>query len=479
MTGGNLHQGAASRGNLVVQSAVNDRLKSPGRLLEPSGRRSIRAVVLVLLSLAVCAAGTAATAQYGPSEQETLFVQTLRDPANHELTFAFVKVATANGDYEAAIGALERLLFYQPNLTRVKLELSILYSRLGSYEMARGYLRDAANDPSVDEPTRARVAASISAVDKQSQPSRFSGFFQTGMRYQSNASFMPDSGLVRFAGQDFSLFPTTSRKPDWNWFGIAGLAHDYDFQNDRGDRLETRFIGYLTNQHRFSELDVGLFEVSFGPRLALAPSVLPGVTVKPYIVGGRAWVGGSEYLTSAGAGVSVGMPIGTTSAIEPTVEYRRADADLFRNGLFSSVGSGDVVSVGFSSGTRLTEGIRLEGRSFYRRGDATLNYQSFYQLVSEFALTMEVTPPFPAIAQKWTVSPFLRLVNTRFEAPNPFIDAFRRRRDDEWRVGTLFDLPLTQHLGVSTTIQYAKTHSNLPNYRTDNLSIVVGPTARF
>ncbi len=55
-------------------------------------------------------------AQDATLQQEILFQQTLSDPANIEASFAFARVATANGDYEAAIGALERILFFQPGL---------------------------------------------------------------------------------------------------------------------------------------------------------------------------------------------------------------------------------------------------------------------------------------------------------------------------------------------------------------------------
>jgi len=61
-----------------------------------------------------------AYAQTPAPEQDQLFQKMLRNPKNIEITFAYVKVATANGDYEAAIGALERILFYQPGLARVK-----------------------------------------------------------------------------------------------------------------------------------------------------------------------------------------------------------------------------------------------------------------------------------------------------------------------------------------------------------------------
>ena len=107
------------------------------------------------------------------------------------------------------------------------------------------------------------------------------------------------------------------------------------------------------------------------------------------------------------------------------------------------------------------------------------SWQSFNQFVSEAALNIEFDPPAVQIPRRWTFAPFVRLIDTRFEMPNPIIDARVRRRDDEWRVGAQLDAPLTATLGVSALAQYAKTSSNLPNYRTDNWSFAIGPTARF
>ncbi len=61
------------------------------------------------------------------SQYDTLFQRILADPANLDANFQFAEIATQLGDLEAAIGALERIIFYNPNLPRVRLELGILY----------------------------------------------------------------------------------------------------------------------------------------------------------------------------------------------------------------------------------------------------------------------------------------------------------------------------------------------------------------
>ena len=47
---------------------------------------------------------------------------------HYDLTYDLVRVSSRIGDYQAAIGALERLLFYNPDLARVRYELGSLYT---------------------------------------------------------------------------------------------------------------------------------------------------------------------------------------------------------------------------------------------------------------------------------------------------------------------------------------------------------------
>lgn len=411
------------------------------------------------------------------SVQDQLFQQMVRNPGNHEVTFAYVKVATERGDYEAAIGALERLLFYNPKLTRVKYELGALYFRLGSYEMARRYFKEALASPDIDAITKERVETYLPDTEKQLQPSRFSGFAQTGIRSQSNASFAPGGGVLRLGGQDLALLPTARQKSDINWFGLVGLSHDYDLQNQRGDVLETRAVGYLTEQSRLKDLNVGFVDLSFGPRLALAPELLPGVTIKPYVVGGNTWIGGSSYFSTAGAGIGVKIPVNDRFTFGPDFEWRRAD---FRNtDPVAGFGSSDWYTTSLTASWNIAQQIKLDARGLYRRGDASLVFQSFDQWAIEAALTLEFSPPFVWMSRNWSVAPFARWIDTRFDAPNPFIDPLVTRSDGQWSVGALFNAPVTKNFGVSAAVQYDKVNSSLPNYRLENFSVMFGPTARF
>src|SRR3954454_22013378 len=98
-------------------------------------------------------------------DYESLFQQMYRTPANLDVSFKFAEQAVARGDYEAAIGALERMLVFNPDLPRVKLELGVLYFKLGSYELARGYFQDALK--SAPDDIRGQVQAYLAEIDRR------------------------------------------------------------------------------------------------------------------------------------------------------------------------------------------------------------------------------------------------------------------------------------------------------------------------
>src|SRR5471030_1119389 len=92
---------------------------------------------------------TAATAQpdAGPSDAlrtkyDQAFAESLEKPADPDVLVHFAEVAVEFGDIEGAISALERLLLIDAEQPEVKLELGVLYYRIGSTEVARSYLQD-------------------------------------------------------------------------------------------------------------------------------------------------------------------------------------------------------------------------------------------------------------------------------------------------------------------------------------------------
>jgi TolA-binding protein len=90
---------------------------------------------------------------------EQAFAQSLEKPSDPQTLVHFAETAVAVGDIEGAISALERLLLIDGDQPDVKLELGVLYYRLGSTEAARAYLQDvsSSNDASGEDKERANT----------------------------------------------------------------------------------------------------------------------------------------------------------------------------------------------------------------------------------------------------------------------------------------------------------------------------------
>ncbi|KAF0211315.1 MAG: hypothetical protein FD172_1973 [Methylocystaceae bacterium] len=141
--------------------------------------------------------------------------------------------------------------------------------------------------------------------------------------------------------------------------------------------------------------------------------------------------------------------------------------------------TGDVVTGYLSSSYRLTNDLRLEGRVAYTRAWAGNPQQSSDQVDVQAMLRLEVDPPFPIIPRRWTLAPYGRFTHLAFDAANPVINPFVARRDTVWIGGLMVDLPITPYFGFAGNVEYARNDSNLPNFKTDNVSVSFGPTAKF
>ena len=75
-------------------------------------------------------------------ERQLIFDQLIEEPTNQSNLFKYANLSIILGDLEAAIGVFEQMLIYKPDLPRIKLELGVLYFRLGEYASAKRYLDD-------------------------------------------------------------------------------------------------------------------------------------------------------------------------------------------------------------------------------------------------------------------------------------------------------------------------------------------------
>jgi len=87
----------------------------------------------------------------------------MQRPDDPEVLAKFAQLAVQIGDIEGAISALERMLLIDGEQPEVKLELGVLYYRLGSTEAARTYLEEARTSPLASPETKQRASTYLQA----------------------------------------------------------------------------------------------------------------------------------------------------------------------------------------------------------------------------------------------------------------------------------------------------------------------------
>lgn len=447
---------------------------------------SIRTIGYAIASVAFFSAASMSTA---PAQQtllqaataspaiqydyDALFRQMYQSPSDLDVSFKFAEQAVARGDYEAAIGALERMLFFNPNLPRVKLELGVLYLKLGSYEMARSYLLEAIKGPVPDE-IRGQVNAYLAQIDRRLSVYDYSVFTQAGLRYQTNANVGPNDLLVRALGQDAILDSRFGKRPDWNAFQTVAASVGYKF-NMRGDALEASLLALGSQQFRLSQFNLGLVELVAGPRIAIGQNA----SFKVYGIGDMVWLGDANYFNAAGGGISARSTIGEIGVIEGFVEGRHRAFFNSVNFPTAAEQTGDFLSSGVVTELLLTSRLRGVIRAGYDQNQAIFDYNSYKRYSIDLAFPYEFTLPVFGTPHQFVVAPTLGFSWANYAAPNLIIDPTTLRNDSEQRYGAIFDAQIYSNVGLRTQIQYSKIDSSLSNYRTSNFAVGFGPTVRF
>jgi hypothetical protein len=438
-------------------------------------------VFCVAASVALCSGAAAQQIDVPPPsttsivklDYETLFQQMYKSPSNLDVSFKFAEQAVARGDYEAAIGALERMLFFNPNLPRVKLELGVLYFKLGSFELARGYLQDAIKGADVPDDIRAQVRAYLAEIDRRLSRYEYSVFLQGGMRYQTNANVGPNGLMVRALGQDAILGNQFGKQPDWNCFQTVSAYYAYKM-NLRGDAIEVTFQGLNSTQVKLDQFNLGLIEVTVGQRVAVGQNA----SFKYYGIGDQVWLGGANYFNAVGGGLSARTTIGSLGIVEAYIEDRHRNFFDSLNYPTASQQTSDLITAAIT--TDLAFGpLHWTTRVGYDESRAIFDYNSYKRYSIDVAFPFAFELLLFGTPHQFVFAPTVGYSRADYATPNPIIDPMLVRHDNEQRYGAIFDAQIVDNIGARTQILYSRIDSSLPNYTTNNFSVAFGPTVRF
>ncbi|MFZ5784738.1 MAG: tetratricopeptide repeat protein [Pseudomonadota bacterium] len=445
--------------------------------------RTLGCLVRVAALVAFSSWPAAAQQPASPSleaQYDAAFEETLRQPANLDVLFRFASLASQTGDLEGAVSALERMLLIDPNLPRVRLELGVLYFRLGSYELARTYLEAALKPSGVPPEVRARAEQYIADLDKRLTRSRFSGELFLGARYQSNANLGPANSQVRLFGQIANLNQAALGTPDWGAVTSAQVRHAYDLGTQDKAALESQFTFYANRQFQVSAANVTLIDFTTGPRFQAFRETFEDVIVRPFVSAGYIWVKDTPYYGSYGAGVEAGALLTDRLRNVSIFSWRQQNypntSYLPTNSQFTGTQYSAVTTFQY----QLTETVSLYAVGNAQRYQTQQTaWQNYTLLGAGGGMAFRFADPVFGSDLPWSLSLSVNQQWWRYDQPDPVVDPGTMRYQGDTILNLLLSIPFDERTTFTTSVGRFNRAASVPNYQFTNNSVLFGVGWRF
>lgn len=437
---------------------------------------------IVALQQEIALAQVPPSAASGDVEQQydAAFQEMLRQPADLDVLFKFATVATQTGDFEGAISALERMLLINPNLPRVRLELGVLYYRLGSYEIARSYLEAALKSQALPPDVRSRAEQFMAEVVKRQSPSHFSGEFFVGTRYQSNANLGPATSAVRLFGQTANLNQQALGTADWGFVGSAQFRHSYDLGLQDKSALESQLTTYANRQFSLQAANVSLIDFTTGPRFQAFQGIFEEVMLKPFLSAGYIWVNDQPYYASYGAGLESGILLADKLRNISIFSWRQQNYPntdyLPANSLFTGTQYSAITTFQY----QLTDVITLFGFGNAQRYQTQQTVSQNYMLAGVGGgMAFRFADPLFKSDLPWSINLTVNQQWWQYDAADPIIDPTVVRQQADTILNIVLSVPFDDRTTFSIAGGRFARASNLPNYAFVNTNVMFGIAWRF
>jgi hypothetical protein len=439
-----------------------------------------------VLAFCLGAMVTSAIAQnVGPPTQpevEQAFREVISNASSLEARSKYATLLVRAGNFEGGIAALEGLLVSPDAPANMRVELAVLYFRLGSYAIAESYLRTAIDDPRLEPALKSQAESLLREVVQRNKTSQISGSLMIGVRGQSNPTSATDNSHVYFLGIPVARGIAAGPKSDVDVHMWGKLDHIFDLDAQNEAAVVTSFIAYAnhyksvdsyTKQIGYSKpFDLAILAGSTGIRFKpMAPTEL---TVRPHLIFGGAMANGSSYFTNNGFGVDG--------------DYRTADSvtwgGAYENTKLSFSSREDMANSTLQDGTR--QAIRLNasietapGRFLlaelaFTDHDGNASYTAYRGPQIRVSYLLSYDPPVGSSGLPWSTTVSGSTLLRNYRGADPSVNALTVRNDNEWRLSLVNHMPLTRDIAIQLQLEYSNTFSNISNFSNTNMSGSLG-----
>ncbi|MEM7545353.1 MAG: tetratricopeptide repeat protein [Pseudomonadota bacterium] len=442
--------------------------------------RGLRFAGLVALSLA-CATGagvTGADAQTSNDDlrirQEALFEAMLNAPDNLDIMFEHALTSIALKDYEAAISTLERMLIFNPDLARAKVELGAAYFRLGAYENARFYFEDVLERDNPPPEVEKRVIAFLDEIGKRTQTSGFVGRATAGVTYSSNANLGPPNENVLVGGQGAILPEQFVESDDVGFRATLSGRHFYDLEQPDGDVWLTDISAFSLHYLDETQGDIDSVTVRSGPRLSLSNSTF-GPRIRPFVEADFVSAGNDPLFATFGVGAEYTDNL--TEQVTLFASAKSAYREYFERSFTGFDAHTHRVNLGLSYNP--DPSMTLTGLIFAETDQADSDFNTNYETGLRLSGTYRYDSGLEISDRLWSVSGFVGATYRGFEEPRVDITDAVTREDVDLRAGVSHVFQLTGGWYVQADADFLLRESDIPNFDIDSFGVALSVGRSF
>jgi len=409
---------------------------------------------------------------------DVAFAEMMVRPGDPAAAVRYARLAAERGDARAAIAALERVLRIDPSLDNIRLELASLHLASGSPDLAAVYARQALQSPQIPPDVEQRARLLLAQAERASARSTLELSLFAGARYDSNANQATTLATVPVfipILQDVVNVTTPIRgQSDWSLVLGGRLQHRVDLGLQREGTWETNAVGF---EQRFARIarayDLTLLSADTGPRIGVADFAdgTARLSLRPFVTASWLAYGWRTYAWLYGSGLTAELllPKGWTTELTWLGRFGNYENTDFRPRArdFTGFESSVIAAVNYAADANTRLGAALT----YFDADAR---EPWWQREGLGVLLSASTVLRPAAGWELGVAARGGVRRIRYDAPDPFIDPDRSRRDTRWEAGASLVLPLTQAVALVAEYEWFDQDSNYAFYRYDNHAVTLG-----
>lgn len=433
------------------------------------------------IGLAAASSATAQSEGAAALERQTdeAFRQVLQQPQDLGQWSQYAKLLIQAGNYEGGIATLERLLL-EPNASpELRLDIAVLYYRLGSYSMAEAMLVQALADNRLQGDNRALAESLLADTRKRAQRNQLQGAVTLGLRHQTNPTYRTDAAQV-FAGGVLGPVAANQRPDDDTDINLGlRLNHRFDLERQNSATIVSNFGAYVVDYSSSSgsqlvagenkPYDLFLLDFNTGVEFKPAPDTATGLTLRPHVILANVVAKRHQYLQNAGLGVDLVWQPDERTLYEVTLDGVRRNYAQRADVVNADLQDGRLYSLRARVSRELAAGQQLAGEYAFRKGTSARDFYDFQS--HEIRATYTITYASPVSnGTYWTTALWVGALNRGYDGPDPAVSNVARK-DREWRFGVNQTLPLAPMWSLVLSAEHARNRANLPNYHYKNTSV--------